>query len=110
MRGETPLSNAMPNVLPALVGQFRARALHVMSGAVVVEVILGIPGLGELLWEGTLKQDFGVVLAATFAFSLMSSALLFGQAVSEVGVALFVRRHPAGVLLDERGESGRAGA
>lgn len=72
LRGESELANALPNVLPALIGQFRGRILHVMSGAVVVEVVLGIPGLGELLWDGTLLQDFGVVLAAAWAFSLLS--------------------------------------
>lgn len=98
LRGETPLSNALPNVLPALIGQFRARALHLMSGAVVVEVVLGIPGLGELLFDGTLLQDFGVVLAATWAFSLLSAALLMMQALGEIAVALWVRRSPAGVV------------
>jgi len=95
MRGETPLSNALPNVLPALVGQFRARILHLLSGAVIIEVVLGIDGLGELLWSGTLLQDFGVVLAAAWAFSLLSGALLLIQASVEVGVAWHVRRAPA---------------
>ena len=84
LRGETPLSNALPNVLPALIGQFRARMLHVLSGTVIVEVVLGIPGLGELLWDGTLLQDFGVVLAAAWAFSLLSGVLLLAQAGAEV--------------------------
>ena len=99
LRGESPLANALPNVLPALVGQLRARALHVMSGTVVVEVVVGIPGLGELLFEGTLLQDFGVVLAASWAFSLLSAALLCAQALAEIGVALWVRRHPAAVAV-----------
>lgn len=95
LRGESTLWNALPNVLPALVGQLRGRVLHVMSGTVVVEVVLGIPGLGELLFDGTLLQDFGVVLAATWAFSLLSAALLTVQALAELGVSLWVRRHPA---------------
>lgn len=99
LRGESTLSNALPNVLPALVGQLRARVLHVMSGTVVVEVVLGIPGLGELLFDGTLTQDFGVVLAATWAFSLLSAALLCFQALAEIAVTLWVRRHPSGVIL-----------
>lgn len=94
LRGESPLLNALPNVLPALIGQLRGRVLHVMSGTVVVEVVVGIPGLGELLFDGTLLQDFGVVLAASWAFSLLSAALLCAQAVAEVAVALYVRRHP----------------
>ena len=98
LRGETPLSNALPNVLPALIGQFRARALHIMSGTVVVEVVLGISGLGELLFDGTLMQDFGVVLAAAWAFSLLSAALLLLQGLLEVMVALWVRWAPSGVV------------
>jgi peptide/nickel transport system permease protein len=95
LRGETVLSNALPNVLPALVGQLRGRLLHLMSGAVVVEVVLGISGLGSLLWEGTLKQDFGVVLAAAWAFAMLSSVLLLIQAGVEVGTAMYIRRAPA---------------
>lgn len=95
LRGETVLANALPNVLPALVGQVRGRLLHLMSGAVVVEVVLGISGLGSLLWEGTLKQDFGVVLAAAWAFAMLSSVLLLIQAAVEVGTAMYIRRSPA---------------
>ncbi|MCA9493979.1 MAG: ABC transporter permease subunit [Myxococcales bacterium] len=97
LRGESVFWNSLPNVLPALVGQTRGRVLHVMSGTVVVEVVLGIPGLGELLFDGTLLQDFGVVLAAAWAFSLMSSALLVVQAGSELLHGVWVRRHPTGV-------------
>lgn len=94
LRGESPFLNSLPNVLPALIGQFRARVLHIMSGAVIVEVVLGISGLGDLLWDGTLLQDFFIVLAAAFAFSLLSGAMLLLQALFEVGVELYVRRAP----------------
>jgi len=94
LRGESMLSNALPNVLPALVGQLRARVLAVVSGTVVVEVVLGVPGLGELLWSGTLLQDFGVVLAAAWAYALLSGALLLTQAMAEVAVATWVRAAP----------------
>jgi peptide/nickel transport system permease protein len=97
LRGETVLSNALPNVLPALIGQFRGRMLHVLSGAIIVEVVLGIPGIGELLWDGTLLQDFGVVLAAAWGFALLSGGMLFAQAVCEVVIELYVRNYPSGV-------------
>ncbi len=95
LRGEGALANAWPNALPAIAGQLRARALHLLSGAVVVEVVLQIEGLGDLLWAGTLVQDFGVVLAATFGFAVFSAVLLLLQAVFEIVVALHVRRAPA---------------
>ena len=94
LRGERPLANMLPNVTPALAGQMRARILHLLSGAVVVEVVLGLTGVGDLLWSGTLYQDFGVVLAAASAFALLSAFLLILQATVEVVVALFVRRSP----------------
>lgn len=99
LRGETVLGNALPNVLPALVGQFRGRILHILSGAVIVEVVLGISGVGELLWDGTLLQDFVVVLAAAWVFAILSGVLLLIQAVAEVLVEMHVRRAP-GVPLD----------
>jgi peptide/nickel transport system permease protein len=98
LRGESVLSNALPNVLPALIGQLRGRVIHVMSGAVVVEVVLGLPGLGELLFDGTLLQDFGVVLAASWAFSLLAAALMCAQALAEIAHALAIRRFPAGAV------------
>ena len=95
LRGESVLANIAPNVLPAWVAQLRGRVLHLLSGAVVVEVVLGIPGLGELLFDGTLLQDFGVVLAATWAFSWLSAGLLLLHAAVDVGVARWVRFVPA---------------
>lgn len=94
LRGERRLANTFPNVAPALAGQLRARVLHLLSGAVVVEAVLRIDGIGDLLWAGTLQQDFGVVLAAATGFALLSSTLLVVQAVVEIAVAWHVRRAP----------------
>jgi peptide/nickel transport system permease protein len=95
LRGERPLGNMLPNVAPALAGQLRARVLHLLSGTVVVEVVLRINGVGDLLWGGTLLQDFGVVLAAATSFAALSGGLLLLQAATEIIVALHVRRAPA---------------
>jgi peptide/nickel transport system permease protein len=94
LRGENELSNTLPNVAPALVGQFRSRVLHLLSGAVIVEAVLRIDGLGDLLWRATLLQDFGVVLATATGFALLSALLLLVQAMVEVTVAWHVRRAP----------------
>jgi len=94
LRGERELANTLPNVTPALVGQLRARLLHLLSGAVVVEVMLKIDGIGDLLWIGTLEQDFGLVLATATLFALASALLLLLQAICEIAVALHVRRSP----------------
>jgi len=94
LRGETLLSNTMPNVAPALVGQLRARTMNLLSGAVIVETIIRVDGLGDLMWGATLLQDFGVVLACATCFAILSSMLLLIQAMIEIGVAIHVRRAP----------------
>jgi peptide/nickel transport system permease protein len=96
LRGERVLANALPNVIPALIGQFRGRLLLILSSAVIVEVVLQIDGLGSLLWSGTLMQDFGVVLAAVWVITLISCAMLLAQAVAEVIVETNIRHSPKG--------------
>ena len=95
LRGESVMANMLPNVAPALVGQLRARVLHVLSGLVVVEVVLRIDGIGDLLWRGTLMQDFGLVLATATLFASASACLLLVQALAEIGTAMVVRRAPS---------------
>lgn len=94
LRGEGEFSNTFPNVAPAFAGQVRARILHLLSGAVIVEAVLRIDGLGDLLWRATLLQDFGLVLATATGFAALSALLLFFQAIIEIGVAWLVRRAP----------------
>lgn len=94
LRGESIMANMLPNVTPALAGQLRSRVLHLLSGIVVVEVVLRIDGVGDLLWRGTLMQDFGLVLAMASIFATVSALLLLGQAMVEILTALHVRRAP----------------
>jgi peptide/nickel transport system permease protein len=94
LRGESVLGNALPNVLPGLVGQFRARFLHILSGTVIVEVVLQVNGLGDLLFRATLLQDFFVVLAAAWGYAIISAVILLFQGLLEVMVAIHVRRAP----------------
>ncbi len=95
LRGEGVLANTLPNVAGALVGQMRGRVLHLLSGAVIVEAVLRIDGLGDYLWRATLMQDFGLVLAAATGFALVSAAILLLQALAEIAVAWHQRRAPA---------------
>ena len=94
LRGENNFSNTLPNLASTLVGQYRARIVQLLSSAVIVEVIVGIDGFGYLLWKGTLKQDFGVVLAAATIFASISALLLLIQACLEVLQILHQRRAP----------------
>lgn len=101
LRGETVLSNTLPNVCNALIGQYRSRILHILSGLVIVEVIVGINGVGALLWKGTLSQDFGLVLATATIFAVLSGILLIIQAILECLVAMHIRKAPTDVRLAE---------
>ena len=94
LRGEGNFANTLPNLAGALVGQYRSRIVHLLSAAVIVEKIVGVDGFGALLWNGTLKQDFGVVLAAATVFATLSSGLLLCQAIVEVAQNLHQRRAP----------------
>jgi ABC-type dipeptide/oligopeptide/nickel transport system permease component len=105
LRGETELSNILPNITPALAGQLRARTLHLCSGAVVVEVVLKIDGLGDLLWQAALLQDFGLVLPVATVFAVFSAILLLGQAVVEGVVAVWIRWSPRGRAASAGGAS-----
>jgi len=98
LRGENELLNVMPNILPALAGQFRARLLNLLSSAVIIEVILEIDGIGDMLWTGTVEQDFGLVLGCSFAFVVIASFFMLCQAILEIGTALKVRSSPKGVV------------
>ena len=95
LRGERIIENTLPNVAPAFIGQLRARGIQLLSGAVVIEVVLRIDGVGDLLWQATLVQDFGLVMPVVTAFAVFSSMLLLLQAGAEVLVALSVRRSPS---------------
>ena len=94
LRGESNFSNTLPNLAGAIVGQYRTRVVQLLSAAVIVEVIVQVDGFGALLFKGTLKQDFGVVLAAATIFAVISSSLLMLQAVVEVIQNLHMRRAP----------------
>ncbi len=56
-----------------------------LSGSLVVEVILGWPGLGPLLWRAILDRDPYVVVATV----LLSAALLIaGNVLADIGLAI----------------------
>lgn len=95
LRGEGNFSNTLPNLAGTLVGQYRARIVQLLSSLVIVEVIVDVDGFGYLLWKGTLKQDFGMVLAAATVFASISAFLLFSQAGLEVLQQLHQRKSPS---------------
>ena len=73
------LPNMLPNVAGTLAGQLRARVLHILSGLVIVEVVIGVQGIGELLWEGPSPRlwiGFGLSHPLCVAFVVHIQAFL----------------------------------
>jgi peptide/nickel transport system permease protein len=73
------LKHALPNVLIPVVTVTGLAVGYLLSGAVVVEVVFLLPGMGTLAVEAMLQRDFpltqGVVLVAavaTIAANLMA--------------------------------------
>jgi peptide/nickel transport system permease protein len=58
-----PIATLLASVFPALVG-----------GAVIVETIFDLPGMGRYAYEGLAQRDYFVVMATTFVGGVMTCA------------------------------------
>lgn len=61
--------HAMRNSLLPAITVLGANLGYLISGTVIVEEVFQIPGLGSLLVNGVLKQDYAVVQALTIIFA-----------------------------------------
>lgn len=72
--GMIPILTLLATLLPALIG-----------GSVVIEVVFGIPGMGQYLFESINLRDYNAVMAVL----LISSGLtLIGMLISDLSYAL----------------------
>src|SRR5207249_4736535 len=55
--------HALRNALPPVLAHFGVRAAHLLAGAVVVEQIFSLPGLGQLAIRSVFDRDLGVLQA-----------------------------------------------
>lgn len=69
-----PVLTLLASILPILVG-----------GALIVEVIYDIPGMGKYAYEGLTKRDFNVVMATTLFVGIMTQ---FGILISDIAYSL----------------------
>jgi peptide/nickel transport system permease protein len=69
-----PIVTNVGGLLPALIG-----------GAVIIETIFSLPGLGYLGYQAVLARDYPVVLAL---FSVSSALTLVGILISDVALVL----------------------
>jgi peptide/nickel transport system permease protein len=54
--------HVLPNVLPVFIGRFSDLVPGVVAGAVVVEVVFALPGMGRLLAEAAAARDLPVLI------------------------------------------------
>jgi peptide/nickel transport system permease protein len=56
-----------------------------VSGAVVVEVVFGWPGMGRVTYDAVMAQDFPVILAAVLLATLL---VIAGNLLADLGLFL----------------------
>jgi peptide/nickel transport system permease protein len=65
------LKHALRNALLATITVLAVNLGFLIGGAVIVERVFNIPGLGSLLLEGTVTRDFPVIQALTLIFGVL---------------------------------------
>jgi peptide/nickel transport system permease protein len=87
--------HAVRNALNPLITLFGFELAGLLSGAMLVETVLGYPGLGLLMYEAALKGDTNLVMASL----MLSAALLVaGNVIADVLLALNDPRVRQGML------------
>jgi peptide/nickel transport system permease protein len=76
--------NAVRRTLPGVLPQFLPTVVALVGGAVAVEKIFNIPGLGRLALDAAIAQDLPVLQTATLALVLLGVA---------AGVVVRILRH-----------------
>jgi ABC-type dipeptide/oligopeptide/nickel transport system permease component len=61
--------HVFPNSLLPLVTVFGLALSGIIEGALFVETLLGIPGIGRFLFEAVTSRDYDVIMAATVIFA-----------------------------------------
>lgn len=78
-RGEVVSRNVLRNALVTPVTVLGLRIGYLLGGAVVIEMIFSLPGMGQLIMNGITNQDTnlvqGVVLAIAITFVLVNIAV-----------------------------------
>jgi ABC-type dipeptide/oligopeptide/nickel transport system permease subunit len=88
--------NALRRTLPGLLPQLLPTVVALVGGAVAVEKIFNIPGLGQLALEAAIAQDLPVLQTATLALVLLGVAA--GMLIRAVRRALLGRPLRDGAL------------
>ena len=97
-RGASPGRVLLAHALPAAAGPVITLAglqlPFLVSGAVVVEVVFGWPGMGRLTYDAVIAQDLPVVLASVLLATVL---VVLGNLLADIGLALVDPRVRAGL-------------
>jgi peptide/nickel transport system permease protein len=75
---QVALRHAVPNAVLPVLTLFAVRVGHVLGGAVVVERVFAVPGLGLLAFEAIRARDYPVLQAIFLLASLGTLCAMFG--------------------------------
>src|SRR5256885_8977993 len=87
------LKHALPDSLLSLIGLFGLTFPALASGAVIVERIFGLPGMGKLTFDSVLGRDMPVLMGAITVAGVMTmlgllvSDLLYAAADPRISLA-----------------------
>ncbi|MDR2514610.1 MAG: ABC transporter permease [Christensenellaceae bacterium] len=70
--------HALRNALIPVITVLAPLVVGLMTGSLVVERIFSVPGVGQLLVEGIQANDYSVVTALSFVYSLIYIAIMLG--------------------------------
>lgn len=69
-------SHIFPNVMLPLVTVIGGRLASILSGALIVEVIFNIPGMGRLMFDSIFSADWNVVFGVLILLSIVTMTAL----------------------------------
>jgi peptide/nickel transport system permease protein len=69
------LRHALRNTLIPTVSVLAVNLGYLLGGAVVIEDVFGLPGIGHLLLAGIFNRDFDVVQSVTLVYALLVVAI-----------------------------------
>lgn len=72
---------ALPNTLLPLISLIGTHFPYLFSGALVIEVVFGLPGIGRLLADSAASRDYPVILATT---TMGFVATLIGNLIADL--------------------------
>jgi peptide/nickel transport system permease protein len=87
------LKHALPNALLSLITLFGLTLPALVSGAVIVERVFGLPGMGRLTFDAVLGRDMPVLMGVITlagvitALGMLASDLLYAAADPRISLA-----------------------